>query len=990
MKLSLYPLIFALSLVATGSLHALSSNEAAVSNGVLVLSNLASNNNDWSITRSGTVYSITHTGSSLTAISPVVSTGSNTATLDTSTTPITGIQIDLGSGADVISSAGTSDEPIQVPLTINAGEEVTLTSGGIFSSSDVTINSDEMDISGEINTPGNTVTLRPVTSGHEVHFNSTTNSASALELTDTEIDLISCSDLNLGSSAAGGVTFFGDILVNIPVRNVVTGTVSVISNGDIIVGGTSGGGLNTQGASMAFTAAGNIGTSSDALQVFNDPPAIITALSTGGTEGIYFDSSGPILFDTIEAQAGNVSMVVEGGVIGDFIGAGTGNSDTNTGSVFIDDTDTDDFGIEVGLIQATGDTIEIETILTIQEPSPGDTAADLVADVIDLTAAEGIYGNSTTEALEVDTGSQIESGLSAIITGASGIVNIEETSGSMVIRSSTMNDGSLNLKSNLILNIESFTGGNITAFLEASLDFNIDFFSISGEVEFSSQNSNLRELNDDPEADIIAERIEINVGDGIGRSTNPIEVDATSTASDKGLLFSAPGDESLFVDAINDIFLSSASTDEGFIQLSAAGDVIYGDVTTNGGFTSFNVAGEYFFLSDSSLESSDGWNGSSGDTMNFSVDSTPSNDQLSVTGPVDITDVTLVINVDPTNRPTIGQSFTLIDNDGTDAITGTFLGLAEGATATASNGDLYTITYVGGSGNDVVVTVSQLDTTPPSVLSITPSTLGPTAGPITFTVLFDEPVSGFTTQNAFYGFRGLAGGGSIDQSVPDQGTSDTWSIILTPTATTAEVQLQVFTSSNQVLDRAGNVWSSPDILSEVFLVASNGSDFSTRTLLDTTSGVSDGYLDNADGDAFNNVSEYFLDLASQTQQSASDFEGKFTNGIVLNGTSEEVFSITIPVPNGTSFSAIGTTVDGTLDLLQDITLSVSGYTTPGGTPDLNVVVNSSPDTTGLPALSSGYSYVEFQLEDSIGEQTKGFMRFEISVETLGQIIGTGD
>jgi len=55
--------------------------------------------------------------------------------------------------------------------------------------------------------------------------------------------------------------------------------------------------------------------------------------------------------------------------------------------------------------------------------------------------------------------------------------------------------------------------------------------------------------------------------------------------------------------------------------------------------------------------------------------------------------------------PSVGNSFTLVDNDAADPISGTFAGLAEGATLTLNNIP-FTISYTGGSGNDVVLTVA--------------------------------------------------------------------------------------------------------------------------------------------------------------------------------------------------------------------------------------------------------------------------------------------
>jgi hypothetical protein len=50
----------------------------------------------------------------------------------------------------------------------------------------------------------------------------------------------------------------------------------------------------------------------------------------------------------------------------------------------------------------------------------------------------------------------------------------------------------------------------------------------------------------------------------------------------------------------------------------------------------------------------------------------------------------------------VGTIYTLIANDGTDAVVGTFAGLPEGKIFTA-NGQLWQISYVGGDGNDVTL-----------------------------------------------------------------------------------------------------------------------------------------------------------------------------------------------------------------------------------------------------------------------------------------------
>ena len=76
-------------------------------------------------------------------------------------------------------------------------------------------------------------------------------------------------------------------------------------------------------------------------------------------------------------------------------------------------------------------------------------------------------------------------------------------------------------------------------------------------------------------------------------------------------------------------------------------------------------------------------------------------DVLDVTGTVDLSDATL--DVDLGFTPPDGTEFVIIENDGADAITGTFDGLTEGATFDAG-GQTFQITYAGGtSSNDVVL-----------------------------------------------------------------------------------------------------------------------------------------------------------------------------------------------------------------------------------------------------------------------------------------------
>jgi len=78
-------------------------------------------------------------------------------------------------------------------------------------------------------------------------------------------------------------------------------------------------------------------------------------------------------------------------------------------------------------------------------------------------------------------------------------------------------------------------------------------------------------------------------------------------------------------------------------------------------------------------------------------------DRLNVTGTVSFgSGVTLNLASYGGFAPAVGDSFTIINNDGSDAVSGAFNGLPEGATVTIGGVNL-TISYTGGDGNDVVL-----------------------------------------------------------------------------------------------------------------------------------------------------------------------------------------------------------------------------------------------------------------------------------------------
>jgi hypothetical protein len=161
----------------------------------------------------------------------------------------------------------------------------------------------------------------------------------------------------------------------------------------------------------------------------------------------------------------------------------------------------------------------------------------------------------------------------------------------------------------------------------------------------------------------------------------------------------------------------------GAVNVTASGAVIDGAVNAGAGLTL-----------------------TAGSTLVVDLSSATAFDQSSVTGMVTLNGATLQLN--SVFTPALGSSFTIIKNDGTDAVVGTFAGLAEGATLTV-NGTTYTISYKGGDGNDVTLS------TQPALQTLAVGTVGTTGGNSAQVAIVD-PRTGTVrlTVTPFAGYQG--------------------------------------------------------------------------------------------------------------------------------------------------------------------------------------------------------------------------------------------
>ncbi len=98
--------------------------------------------------------------------------------------------------------------------------------------------------------------------------------------------------------------------------------------------------------------------------------------------------------------------------------------------------------------------------------------------------------------------------------------------------------------------------------------------------------------------------------------------------------------------------------------------------------------------------------------------------KLNATGTVALSSDTLSLLPAPGFAAPAGTVFEIVTNDGTDAVVGTFAGLPQGATVSAGSTN-FTISYAGGTGNDITLTVAK--TTPVMTLSANPNPVYPNA-----------------------------------------------------------------------------------------------------------------------------------------------------------------------------------------------------------------------------------------------------------------------
>ncbi|MBY0588251.1 right-handed parallel beta-helix repeat-containing protein, partial [bacterium] len=164
---------------------------------------------------------------------------------------------------------------------------------------------------------------------------------------------------------------------------------------------------------------------------------------------------------------------------------------------------------------------------------------------------------------------------------------------------------------------------------------------------------------------------------------------------------------------------------EGVNLLPASGGVLY---VLSGSYTdNVNTSSKAVTLRPGSSPGQVTLNGNivldGNDVLDLEINGTNAStlyDNLVVNGTVSLGGASLLVTRG--FNPFPGDVFTIINNDLSDAVSGTFAGLGEGSIITLS-GIPFTISYVGGTGNDVTLSIAQ-----PSVVYVDDNWSGATVG----------------------------------------------------------------------------------------------------------------------------------------------------------------------------------------------------------------------------------------------------------------------
>lgn len=564
---------------------------------------------------------------------------------------------------------------------------------------DLSLNGNVMDIQATVSAGSGIVTLAPMSAGRLIDLGSLTDvAANTLELSDVEIDQITANVLRIGSTNAGSINFTKAI------SPAGTSTLSLITGDEINDNNTSG--ADVQVANLAMQAVNGVTDSGNALLDTNIDTLAILNTTSGAISTLEAAAGGDLTIGTVDGIVGvtNTSNTGPMPTLGIQIETNNGNLTVDSDIYLARKT------IFLAAQQGNGGSGDRLFTNNANINAANVTNGEIKIDANNMSLAGGSLAAPYRVILEDDPSS------SAIVPidlgGADGVNILGLTSSEL----DTISTGNLRIGHNGTGNID------ITAPIDLTDGPDIATTNLISGGAIPGNGSN----------GLTANTLNLTAATTIGASGDPLMFNATalitSSTGDQVLEETDSvliGDNDLNAGAGNTIQLVGGTiihTDSGTIQsnvLLQNDAILTGTGTVNGTVTA---------MSGSTLTPGNGVgvlttgdiNFSAGSNFEVEVNDVTSPgldyDQLIVSGSVAIDPGA---NLDLTGGITnveLDDTIVVINNDGSDLVSGNFSGLPEGA-LTNINGQDFRFYYNGGDGNDVVLVIT-LDIVCPTLFPV--------------------------------------------------------------------------------------------------------------------------------------------------------------------------------------------------------------------------------------------------------------------------------
>ncbi|WP_374484784.1 autotransporter-associated beta strand repeat-containing protein [Zoogloea sp.] len=633
-----------------------------------------------------------------------LSTGAANVIADASAVSVaSGATLSLGGDDTVGSLAGAGTVALGTNTLTTGGGNASTTFSGVISGS-----------GGLTKTGSGTFTL----SGPNTYTGATTVSAGSLTtgaadvIADTSaVSVASGTTLTLGgnetvgSLAGAGAVALGAKTLTAGADNTSTSFSGVISGSGGLT--KTGSGTLTLSGANTYTGATTVsagGVTTGAANVIADASAVSVAsgatLTLGGNETVgSLAGAGTVALgaNTLTTGGGDASTTFSGVISGS-----GGVTKTGAGTFTLSGSNT-----YTGTTSVSSGTLSIAA-----DANLGTGAVSLAAgselDITDTTAVDNALDLSGSGYATLDVANGRTATLSGQISGAQ---KLYLTQAGTVVLSNTGNEAAWS--GDIEVRQGTLSVASDDALSSGSIQLNNGAFSISGSTTIDNPIQLLNSATVQTSDNVTLSGAITNGGGltkaGSGSITlahSGIVADAGATTVTAGTL-ALQGDANSTLTGYNgQITVSSGASLAGSdwlndtLTIASGGKLTLGVTGTNDGVGHFTI--------------DSGANLVVGGTLEMNAAGASSYDQIVVqNGAVTLTGSTLSFTLKSGYVPTVGDHLTLIDNQGSSAVVGTFSGLAEGGTLTVGSAS-FQISYVGGTGNDVVLTRLAPPAAPPT------------------------------------------------------------------------------------------------------------------------------------------------------------------------------------------------------------------------------------------------------------------------------------